>query len=66
MKGAGAPGAGGVAGVTQDLSKMKIYGTAEVLKPTIVPVKPFYPEKDAEILRKAMKGLGEFIHPQNK
>lgn len=44
----------------QDMSRMNIqgHGTAEQYRGTIIPPKNFSAEKDAEILRKAMKGIG--------
>eukprot|EP00121_Abeoforma_whisleri_P016324 Awhi_evm1s14984 len=63
---AGYPGAAGATGVVAGAGAVGIAGMSQNStgakppkgKPTVKPVSPFKPDQDAQILRKAMKGLG--------
>ena len=53
-------GPGGVAGAAAQFQRMGIQGTADLPRPTIRPAANFSAERDTDIIRKAMKGMGKF------
>ena len=53
-------GPGGVAGAAAQFQRMGIQGTADLPRPTIRPAANFSAERDADIIRKAMKGMGQY------
>lgn len=51
-------GPGGVGGAAAQFQRMGLQGTADVPRPTIRPAANFSAERDTDIIRKAMKGMG--------
>ena len=48
-----------MAGAAAQFQRMGIQGTADLPRPTIRPAANFSAERDADIIRKAMKGMGK-------
>ena len=53
-------GPGVVGDAAAQFQRMGIQGTADLPRPTIRPAQNFSAERDADIIRKAMKGMGNY------
>ena len=52
---------GGVGGAAAQFQRMGLQGTADIPRPTIRPAANFNAERDTDIIRKAMKGMGKYM-----